>query len=211
VPETPTDRLRLITAVGTGTASGVPDIATVTLGVQTTASSAAAALADNNQRSTELLSVLQEQGVAQPDIETSQLSVSPTYDQGGGVTGYQVSNMVTATIRPLASAGAVLDAVTQAVGDAIRIHWIALSIDDDTPVRSQARADAVAQATVQAQELATAAGVTLGPTLSVTDSPDTGGGAYQTYAASADAAAAVPIEAGTQEVSVRVQVVFEMR
>ena len=211
VPDAPASGLRLITTLGTGRASGVPDIVTVTLGVQTSAATAQVALDDNNQRSAGLLTALKEQGVADADIQTDQVSVQPNYDQAGGITGYQVSNMVTATIRPLSSAGAVLDAVTQATGDAIRIQWIALSIDDDTSVRAQARADAVVQAKAQAEQLATAAGVTLGPVFSVVETP-LGVGMYQSYAASSAAAgSAVPIEAGTQEVSVQVQVAFEMR
>ncbi|GAA2003540.1 SIMPL domain-containing protein [Nakamurella flavida] len=212
VPDAPSGGLRLITTLGTGQATGVPDIVTVTLGVQTAAATAQAALDDNNQRSAGLLTALKAQGVADADIQTNQVSVQPSYDQAGGITGYQVSNMVTATIRPLASAGAVLDAVTQATGDAIRIQWIALSIDDDTPVRAQARADAVVKAKAQAEQLAAAAGVTLGPVFSVVETPLNGGGAYQSYAASSAAAGSpVPIEAGTQDVSVQVQVAFEMR
>ncbi|MBM9466019.1 SIMPL domain-containing protein [Nakamurella leprariae] len=200
----------LITAVATGTASGTPDIATVSLGVQTTAASAQAALDDNNQRATDLLAVLRDQGVAPADVQTSQVSVSPTYDQNGdAITGYQVTNMVTATVRPLSSTGALLDAVTRSAGDAVRVHGIGLSIDDDTQLRAQARADAVAQARTQAEQLAEAAGVTLGAVHAVTEGA-TGGSWPREVAMAASAEAAMPIVPGSAQVAVQVQVSFEI-
>jgi uncharacterized protein YggE len=201
----PADRAS-ITTRGVGTVAGTPDTLTVVLGVQTRAASAADALADNNTRATGLLDVLRGRGVADRDLRTSGLSISATFENDGRISGYQVSNEVTATLRDIGGAGALVDAAAQAAGDAVRVQQIAFGIDDDAQPRAQARADAVRQAVTQARQLADAAEVGLGPILSITEVTE---GMPPVPAARADAAmqAAVPIEPGTQDVSVTVEVV----
>ena len=194
-----------ITTRGVGTVAGTPDTLTVVLGVQTRAPSAADALADNNTRATGLLDVLRGRGVADRELRTSGLSISPTFDTDGRITGYEVTNQVTATLRDVAGAGALIDAAAQAAGDAVRVQQISFGIDDDARPRAEARADAVRQAVTQARQLADAAGVGLGPILSITEVTDA---RPPVPAARMDAAAqAVPIEPGTQDVSVSVEVV----
>jgi uncharacterized protein len=199
-----------VTTRGVGTVRGAPDTLTVALGVQTRAASAAAALADNSTRTTGLLDVLRGRGVADADLRTSRLSINPTYDQNGGVTGYEVTNEVTATVRDIAGAGALVDAAAQATGDAARVERIAFAIDDDAEPRARARADAVRQAVTQARQLADAAGVALGPILSITEV--TAGEPPQPAArdSAVAASAAVPVEPGTQDVSVSVEVVHAL-
>jgi uncharacterized protein YggE len=202
----PTDRAS-ITTRGVGTVAGTPDTLTVVLGVQTRAASAADALTDNTTRATGLLDVLRGRGVADRDLRTSGLSISPTFENDGRISGYQVSNEVTATLRDIAGAGALVDAAAQAAGDAVRVQQISFGIDDDAEPRAQARADAVRQAVTQARQLADAAKVGLGPILSITEVTE--GLPPVPASARADAAmqAAVPIEPGTQDVTVTVEVV----
>jgi hypothetical protein len=196
-----------ITARGTGTVTATPDVVTVTLGVQTEGGSAREALDANTGAATALLDVLRGAGVDPADLRTSDLSVYPSYgDDGRRITGYQVTNRVEAVLRDLAGAGALIDAAAGAVGDAVRVDGLAFSVDDDSAARAAARGDAVRRAVAQAQEMAEAAGVALGPLLSVTEVPAPG--APQPFAA-ADAAlqAAVPLQPGTQDVEVAVDVV----
>ena len=197
-----------ITARGTGTVTATPDVVTVTLGVQTDGSSAREALDANTGAATALLDVLRGAGVDPADLRTSDLSVYPSYgDDGRRITGYQVTNRVEAVLRDLAGAGALIDAAAGAVGDAVRVDGLAFSVDDDSAARATARGDAVRRAVAQAQEMAEAAGVALGPLLSVTELPTTP--APQPFAAAADAAlqAAVPLQPGTQDIEVAVDVV----
>ena len=195
-----------VTTRGLGTVRGMPDTLTVELGVQTRAASAADALADNTTRATGLLDVLRRRGVADADLRTSRLAINPTFDQNGAVTGYEVSNEITATLRDIPGAGALVDAAAQAAGDAVRVQRISFDIADDARPRAAARADAVAQAVAQARQLAEAADVTLGPILSITEVA-----AGEPPPVPRDAAvAAVPIEPGTQEVSVAVEVVHAL-
>jgi uncharacterized protein len=196
-----------ITTRGVGTVRGAPDTLTVVLGVQTRAATAAQALGDNSTRASALLDALRARGVADADLKTSNLSIQPTFDAQGTVTGYEVTNDVTATLRDLGGAGGLVDAAAAAAGDAVRIRQIAFSIDDDAQPRAQARADAVRQAQAQARQLADAAGVTLGPVVSITEVPAGGPVVPVDAAGRAAMDAAVPIEPGTQEVSVTVEVV----
>ena len=163
-------------------------------------------LADNNTRAGGLLDVLRGRGVADKDLRTSGLSISPTFEADGRISGYEVTNEVTATLRDIAGAGALVDAAAQAAGDAVRVQQIAFGIDDDAQPRAQARADAVRQAVTQARQLADAADVGLGPILSITEVSGNQPPVPITRD-SAAAQAAVPIQPGTQDVSVTVEVV----
>ena len=107
--------VRQITVIGNGEVKGAPDQATVQLGVQSQAQTSTAALADNSTKMEALLAKLKELGVAEKDIQTSNFSISPTYgDDGQTVTGYQVNNSASVTIRNIASTGALLDSVVAA-------------------------------------------------------------------------------------------------
>jgi uncharacterized protein YggE len=199
-----------ITARGTGTVRGTPDTMTVVLGVQTRGDTAEAALGANNERATALIEALKGRGVPAEDLQTSQLSIYPSFDQQGTrITGYEVSNQVTATLRDIPAAGATVDAAAVAAGDAIRVQQLGFSIDDDSEPRAQARADAVRQAQDQARQLAEAAGVALGPIRTITevvaDPPGLYPGAVADQSASRSLA---PVEPGTQELSVVVEVVY---
>ena len=198
-----------ITARGTGTVRGTPDTMTVVLGVQTRADTAEAALGANSERATALIEALKGRGVPAEDLQTSQLSIYPSFDQQGTrITGYEVSNQVTATLRDIPAAGALVDAAAGAAGDAIRVQQLGFSIDDDSGPRAQARADAVRQAQDQAGQLAEAAGVALGPIRTITE---VAAGQPTPYPQAADRAAQTslaPVEPGTQELSVVVEVVY---
>ncbi|MHA6625194.1 SIMPL domain-containing protein [Pseudonocardia sichuanensis] len=195
-----------ITARGTGVATATPDTATVVLGVETRDANAAAALAANSERAAAVIGVLEGAGVASGDIRTSRLAILPTRSpESDRITGYEVTNQVTATLHDVAAAGTVIDAAAAAAGDAVRVQDIGFSVADETAAKAAARADAVRQAVAQAEQLAEAAGVALGPIRSVVELPGAQPVPYRAEAA--DARQAVPVEPGTQELSVAVEVV----
>jgi len=201
---------RFITAQGIGTVVGTPDVVTIVLGVETRSVSAQGALDDNNKRATDVIAVVKENGVAVADLQTSQLSINPSFDDKGEITGYQVTNMVTARLRDIATAGALIDAVGKAAGDAVRVQQFTFSIDDDSDLRGNARADAVKRAQTQAKQMADAAGVQLGQIHSISEAPTSSPMSDGQSLAEASAAASVPVESGSQELSVVVQVVYEI-
>lgn len=198
-----------ISTQGTGIVSGTPDTVTVVLGVQTQADSAATALAQNSQLATGLIDTLKSKGVEDKDLQTSNLSVYPNYTPTGAVSGYQVSNQVTATLHDVSQAGALIDAAAGTAGDAIRVQDLSFSIADDSELRTQARSQAVQQAQQQAKQIADAAGVELGDIRSITESPAAVSNPFP-QRSMADMAESTPLQAGSQELSVSVSVVYEI-
>jgi hypothetical protein len=202
--------LSTITTEGIGTVTGAPDTATVGIAVSTSAPHAAAALAHNNAVAAAVQRALETDGVATADIQTTGLSLQQTYPPSPA--GYQVYDEVTATLRNLALAGTVIDSAVEAAGDAGRLDEVNLSMADTDPLMAAARSQAVNSAKVQAEQLATAAGAHLGSLVSLTDqaAPQQ----YPVYAgASASAGVAappVPIQPGTQQLTVDVTAVWRV-
>ena len=201
----------VITVEGVGRVEGTPDLMTLRLGVETKAPAAKQALDDANARMRALLATLEQAGIAKKDLQTSDLSVQPTWDEDGlEITGYVVRNTVTAKLRDLDGAGAVIDAAAGAAGDAVRLDGVSFSIENTSALVAEARTDAVRRAQDQAGQLAEAAGVELGRVTAIDETPaDVPQPEYYARAVSADAAG-VPIEAGTQELTLRVRVVYEI-
>ncbi len=203
-----------IAARGIGLVKGTPDTLRVVLGVETRSASAKDALAANNEKANALVDTLKGKGVEVKDIQTSQLSIHPTYDdKGQRITGYQVNNTVTATLHDIAGAGALIDAAAGAVGDAVRVQSIGFSIDDDSALKAEARTQAVHLAQLQAEQMAKAAGVKLGAIRLISEIPASGPMPYYERLAGApagDAAKSAPILPGTQELSVTVDVVWDI-
>jgi uncharacterized protein YggE len=199
---------RTITGTATGEVEGTPDTLTVSLGVQTNGGSATEALARNADRATAVINALKGAGVAPADLQTSQLSLYPTFDNKGRPTGYSVSNMVTAEVHDVANAGGIVDAAAAQAGNDIRVNGISLSIEDTSRLVAAARRDAVTRARAQAQQLARAAGVRLGPLQRVTERRHQPAAAEHLGFAADAALSRTPIEAGSQTLSVDVTVVY---
>jgi hypothetical protein len=200
-----------ITTRGVGKVSGTPDTFTIVIGVSTQGSSAKAALTANNAKSTALLDLLRAKGIATKDLQTRQLSVNPTYDdKSATITGYQVDNMVQASSRDIAGAGALIDAAAGVVGNAVRVQHISFSVGDDNALRAQARDQAVNLAKAQAAQLAKAAGVTLGRIRSITEMVDPGHSIGYDMRSAAGAAESAPLQAGQQELTISVDIVYDI-
>jgi len=199
-----------ITARGQGSITGAPDTVTVVLGVQTQGPSAKGALDANTQQATALIDMLKSRGVAEADLQTSQLSVNPSYNPANGrISGYEVTNQVTATLHNIAAAGGIIDAAGDVAGDAVRVQQLSFSIDDDSAMRATARADAVRQAQAQARQMADAAGVRLGQIRSISEvsAPPPSPLGRQSMDA---VGSAVPLQPGTQKLTVSVDVVYDI-
>ena len=129
-----------LTVQGTGEASATPDVLTAVFGFTTTAGSSAAALSENNAQVNQALLALTGNGVARRDVQTTGLSLQPQYAYPKGVptlTGYQVTNTVTATLRDTTTAGAAIDAVVNASGNAAQINSLTFSFGDPARVRGR--------------------------------------------------------------------------
>jgi uncharacterized protein YggE len=193
-----------ITVNGVGKVSTVPDRATFTFGVETHRSTAADASDANNGEMRRVIDALKAAGVADADMQTSQISVYPEYkDSGSGVSGYVASNSVTVTVG-IADAGSVVQAAVGA--GANQVDGPSLTKDDSDALYAKALRDAVDDARARAQVLADAAGVTLGGVISIEEGSEPSGPiAYDMALASPERA---PIEPGKQDVEADITVTF---
>jgi len=122
-----------------------PDMATITLGVQTEGASAQAALSANGTAMNKVIAALKKAGVAERDIQTSNLNVNPQYvyeqNQPPRLTGYQASNQVTILARDLAKLGQTIDAAASA--GANTVGGISFGLQDPQKAEDAARVKAV--------------------------------------------------------------------
>lgn len=209
---------RMVSVSATGSAEVVPDAAKAHLTVQTNdPTSAKTAQADAAVATTKVIDALKAAGVDEKDIATQAINVGPTYNytQDGGqqLTGYQAAQSITVTLRDLATAGATLDSVVAAGGNAARIDSLSPFVVDPTIAANKAREQAVGIAKAQADQYAKLLGFTLGPVASVSESTSNNTPPPIAYA---DAAAApaekvpTPIQPGTQEVSVTISIAWQI-
>jgi uncharacterized protein len=193
-----------ITVLGTGSATVTPNRASFSFSTVSQAKTAAAALAASSDDVTRVIAALQRAGVAKADLQTSEVSLSArSSEDGEAIVGYTASNTVTATVRNLDRAGAVIDA---AVGAGANQMWgPSLLASDQTSAYRDALKAAVADARAKAQALATASGVTVGKITALTES-----GSTPVPVADAVKQSATPIEPGTQKIEAIVSVTFTL-
>jgi uncharacterized protein YggE len=207
-----------ISVCGQGMATSTPDRAQIQVGVVAFAASAEDA---RNQAATAMsavLAALKSNGVADADVQTSYFSISPNYSYDGGGThtsGYTASNNVTVLVRAVDNTGKVVDAVTQAGGNDVVVNGIQFFSGDLTQAQTEAQASALQDAHRQAQAIADAAGVSLGPAASILVG---GCGTVNSpvYASAGSAGVSkgnvpTPIQPGQQQVQVYVAVVYAIR
>ncbi len=163
-----------LTVQGNGTASGTPDLLTAVLQITSNASTAAKALSQNNDEVAAAVFALTKNGVSHADVQTTNLSLQPNYVYPKGVqtiSGYEVSNTVTAALHHTKTAGAAIDAVVTATGNSAQISSLTFSFNNPSAIEDKARTDAVKQATSHARAIAKASGHQLGRSL-LADGPD---------------------------------------
>jgi uncharacterized protein len=199
-----------ITVSASGKVSLVPDVARVSLGVTISKPTVRAARAAAAQSMTDIIAAVKGLGVADADIQTTNISLYPQYGSGPSprVVGYQISEQVLVTVRDLDKAGDVVDAAT--AKGATDVNGISFEIADPAKAMDDARAAAVESARTSAQALAKAGNVTLGSVISITDATISSPIYYGPARLQAISDASTPIEPGTQDLTANVTVVFEI-
>jgi uncharacterized protein len=195
---------KTITVSGSAVVTSVPDEAVFSFGVQTRGATAGEAMASNNAATRRVIAALLGAGVDRKDLQTQLVALSPqTTDDGLSVRGYVATNSVSATVRDLGRAGAVVDAAVEAGANEVSGPSLVASKRDEL-YRSALKA-AFADARAKAEVLAAASGLALGDALDVAES---GGAVPVMVDKRAAMDAAVPIEPGTQETGATVSVTF---
>jgi uncharacterized protein len=203
-----------ISVSGTGTVTLKPDVADIHLGVLVSRTTVKAAQAEAASAMTRVIAALKALGIADADIQTSNVSLQPAYDYSANInppriTGYQMSNSVTVTVRDLSRLGDAID--NSLAAGATSLDGVTFRVDDQTAAEGQARKAAMTDAKAKADTLAAAAGVSISGVASITETsaPVPYPIMYGPAAGAVDGTkVATPIQAGTTDVTITVSVVY---
>ncbi len=189
-----------------------PDQAILTLGVQSRAASAAAAMAQNAGRMTAMVAALRKAGIADRDIRTTNLNLSAQYSYPPGrpavLEDYAAGNDVTVTMSDIARLGAVIDAATAA--GANQVNGISFDLKDPAAAEDAARLAAVKALAAKAALYAGASGYRVARLVSLSEEAGGAQGPVRPLALLAGRAEATPISAGELTVRVDVTGVYEL-
>lgn len=197
-----------------GRATRTPDIAEVSGGVVTIAPTAAAAMAENATRMNAVVAAVRKAGLAERDIQTTGLNLSPQYryenNQPPILTGYQATNTVNLRIRKIADTGRLLDTLV-GVG-ANQINGPNFKVDDSAGALDEARVAAVKTAQARAELYAKATGLKIRRLLTLSESSGFEPGpqpmARKAMMMEADAAP-TPVAPGEVALTISLTVVYE--
>lgn len=197
-----------------GEVKRIPDVAVISTGVVTQAADAASAMRDNSGRMARVLAALKRAGVADKDVTTSAINLTPQYrynnNQPPVITGYQANNQVTVRFRDVTRSGVILDALVKE--GANEINGPTLTIDNPEAALDEARVAAVKQARARAEIYASATGMKVKRIVSISESEGSSPGPVPMMMMKASREAAdTAIMPGEQNVGLNVSVVFELQ
>lgn len=217
-----------IRATGEGKVVAIPDVAQFTMSVISEGSNIQQIQVDNTRKINQIIDYLKAEGIAKEDIETKNYDLQPRYEYAScpptpldgesvcpppRIAGYSLSQTVEVKLRNLEKAGEVLTGVTEKGANSV--SGLNFTIDDKTKLENEARAKAIAQARMKAEAAARAAGVKLGRLLSVSEFTPYPTPAFEGLGigGAERAVTAVPpsIEPGSQEITVTVDLIYEIR
>ncbi len=206
---------QIITVTGSSQVFASPDEAIVQLGVQQQDTNASEAQDAANKVANRLIAALEKMGIAKKDVQTSQLSLYPQYNnpkpgEQSKITSYVASNILSVRLKDLSKVGAVIDAgVTAGVNN---VQGIDFNLRDGRGPRAQALKDAVADARSKADAIAEALGVKITGVYDVS----TDGGynppprPFMARGAGLAMKDATPVESGQIEVNVNVTIRYKI-
>ena len=206
---------RVLRVNGTGSVGLTPDVAYINIGVHTDMLTASEAVSANSAQTQQVINALKKFGVETKDIRTTNFSIYPNvqYDPQTNEkirTTYVVDNSVYVTVHNTAKLGDLLDATVTAGANSV--NSIQFDVVDKTAAVKQARDEAVKDARSQAEELASASGVSLGDIQSVDFYNNTPAPVMMGYGKGGGGAeASVPIESGQLMVTVNVSLSYEIK
>lgn len=213
----------LLSIAAEGKSARTPDLAVFNAGVTTQGKTAGAALTENASRMTAVIAALKKAGIAERDIQTSNLSVNPVYGQpkrlpDGSIeerepviVGYQATNQVSVRQRKLDQYGKVIDTLVAA--GANQVNGPSFQLDDSAAAMDEARVEAMKKARARADLYAKAAGLRVVRVLTISENAGWAPPQPPMLFARADMASAPkssPVAAGELEVTVTVNVSYEL-
>jgi uncharacterized protein len=163
---------RTIQVAGNGEAQAAPDLAVLSLAIETHAATAADAAGRNGGLAQKVSEALRAKLGDKGKTWTGGYSLYPEYAEQSRpnakptITGYQAQNTITVQTGALDLVGPLIDAAIAA--GANRVNSLDFNLRDDTRARNEAITKAAKDAQAQAQALAAALGLKLGPIITAT-------------------------------------------
>lgn len=199
---------------GSGEASVVPDMATVTLGVTANGKTAQLAQAENAKASADVMAALNNLGIFSKDIQTN-YNLSPVYEKNNYTkpAGYRADNTLVVRVNDISKVSRVIDAAL--ANGAAKVHGISYGLKDERAAANAALRTAVADARSKADVIASALGVTIVGVQSVTESTNN----ISTFdlvgakamSLRADNGTETQVSAGTVEISSNVCIEYQIK
>lgn len=205
---------RTVTVTGSADVTTAPDMATLNIGVSVQKDAASDAMEGVAAAIGPVLGKLAEQGIEARDVQTTALDLSPVYrvdpndpERRPIADGYRASTMLTVRVRDLGKLGGVIDAVVDE--GANELQGLSLGVQNPEQLYKEAQKAAVQDALAKAGLFAEAAGLSLGPVVSISE---TGSMPMPKMTARAMemSAGAPPIAEGEVSLSARVSMVVEL-
>jgi hypothetical protein len=176
-----------ITVYGEGEAFAVPDIATFSFSVESRKATVKAAQDEAAESINEALQYLEDAGVDEKDIKTTDYSAYPEYEyrreeivcitypcvQPPGrqvLIGYRATQSISVKVRDIDEAGSILSGVGEFVDT---VSGLALTVESENSVKREARQMAIDDAKAKAKELSKDLGVRLVRVVSFNESGST--------------------------------------
>jgi len=210
------DKRRTVSVTGVGEVMASPDLAILSVAVETTATKAGDAVNENATRSAKVATALRGMLTKEDKLTTTSYSVEPRYDTRprgepgeARIIGYIARNEVQVEVHKIDAIGGLIDAGIGA--GANRVSGLQFTLSNRNEQLRAALQKAAGEARAQAESVATALGVTLKQLISATTSTgpifarrlDVGMVAREAHAPT-------PIEPGTVSVSATLQVTYEI-
>ncbi len=201
----------ILSVDGSGTASGTPDQAIVSIGVSNHAANAAEAQSSNAARSAAIQSALLQLGIPENCIQTRNYFFHPTYsnirNQENEITGYNVDNTIVVIINDVKMVGSVID--TSLGKGANRVHSLDFSIRNTNKLRKEALQNAIRDARDKADVIASGLGKRIAGIQNVSESVNSiQPRNFNMLMMAKSAGDATPISAGSMELSASVHIDF---
>ena len=205
---------QIVSVQGSAERQVEPDLAYVTVGVQTEASTVEEARNENQAVMSKLAEALKMENIANNKIQTSRLQITPVYsDAKGGkrtLTGYAMQNTVVVEVAELDDLGAVIDAMLNA--GANQLQGVRFTVKNEAALQDELLREAVKDGRHRAEVIANAGGRSIGSLVSAsvgsgTDISLVNTAQYRVMGKMAD----TPVYGGMMRVNVDVQMSFSLQ
>lgn len=218
--------IRTITVNADGKTAVKPDLAEFSFSILTEGADLAKITAENNKRVEEVLKFIKSEGVPEDDIKTSQYNLQPKYQYSetqkrSYIIGYELNQGISVKVKNLQEN---LDKVSNILGSlpelgVNNISGVNFTVEDPDKFMNVAREEAYEKARKQAEFMAKASGAKLGKVIYVSEYQNGPIPYYRDYYAKgmggemavAAPSVSAPIQTGTDELTLQVNITYELR